>query len=93
MRIAERERPPEPHLYLPILAVHPEFQGSGHGRALLEAVHDRSKRHPHSTGVCLETENPNNVPFYEHLGYRVIARNTLADIEIATLFRAEENGP
>jgi len=92
MRISERARPAESHFYLPILAVDPEFQESGCGRALLEALHARSERHPHSTGVCLETENPKNVPFYEHLGYQVIARNTLADFEITTLFRARVSG-
>jgi len=92
IRIAERARPAEPHFYLPILAVHPDFQGSGCGRALLGALQSRSERHPCSEGVCLETENPNNVPFYEHIGYRVIARNTDSDLEITTLFRAHESG-
>ena len=40
--------------------------------------------------MCLETENPRNVPFYEHVGYRVIARNRYADLEITTLFRPDE---
>jgi ribosomal protein S18 acetylase RimI-like enzyme len=92
VRIAERARPAEPHFYLPILAVHPDFQGSGCGRALLEALQSRSGRHPSSEGVCLETENPKNVPFYEHIGYRVIARNSHADLEIITLFRSDEDG-
>jgi len=92
IRVAEAARPAEPHFYLPILAVHPDFQGSGCGRALLEALQSRSGRHPRSTGVCLETENPDNVPFYEHIGYRAIARNTVAGLEITTLFRAHEGG-
>lgn len=92
VKIAERARPAEPHFYLPILAVHPDFQGSGCGRALLEALQSRSGRHPSSEGVCLETENPTNVPFYEHIGYRVIARNSYADLEIITLFRSDESG-
>jgi hypothetical protein len=41
--------------------------------------------------VCLETENPENVPFYEHIGFRVIARNTDLGLEITTLFRAHES--
>jgi GNAT superfamily N-acetyltransferase len=92
MRIAERARPAEPHFYLPILAVHPDFQGGGCGRALLEVVQSRSERHPRSTGVCLETENPDNVPFYQHIGYRVIARHRDADLEITTLFRGHQSG-
>ena len=89
MRIAEPARPAEPHFYLLILAAHPDFQGTGCGRILLEALQARSARDPRSKGVCLETENPRNVPFYEHIGYRVIARNRYADLEITTLFRPD----
>ena len=92
MRIAEPARPAELHLYLMLLAVHPEFQGGGCARTLLEALQDRSERHPRSSGVCLETENPKNVSFYEHIGFRVIARNSYADLEIVTLFRSDESG-
>jgi ribosomal protein S18 acetylase RimI-like enzyme len=92
VRISERARPAEPHFYLPILAVHPDFQGCGCGRALLEAVQSRSERHPRSEGVCLETENPDNVRFYEHIGYRVIARNADTALEITTLFRVHQGG-
>jgi hypothetical protein len=42
--------------------------------------------------VCLETENADNVPFYEHIGYRAIARNRVGDLEVTTLFRAHQSG-
>jgi GNAT superfamily N-acetyltransferase len=93
MQVSEKAHPREPHFYLPILAVHPDFHGRGYGRTLLEAVHLRSQRNSGSRGVCLETENPNNVPFYEHLGYRVIAQSPLAHLEITTLFRRDEPAP
>ena len=89
MRIAERARPAEPHFYLLILAAHPDFQGTGCGRVLLETLQARSAGDPRSRGVCLETENPRNVPFYEHIGFRVVARNRYADLEITTLFRPD----
>jgi ribosomal protein S18 acetylase RimI-like enzyme len=89
MRIAEPARPAEPHFYLLILAAHPDFQGTGCGRVLLETLQARSARDPRSRGVCLETENPRNVPFYQHIGFRVIARNRYADLEITTLFRPD----
>jgi ribosomal protein S18 acetylase RimI-like enzyme len=92
MEIAEGARPAEPHFYLPILAVHPDFQGSGCGRALLDALQERSRRHASSTGVCLETENPENVPFYQHVGYRVISEKKCADLDITTLFRPQASG-
>jgi ribosomal protein S18 acetylase RimI-like enzyme len=92
MRIAESARPAEPHFYLLILAVHPDFQGSGCGRTLLWFLQARSEKDPRSKGVCLETENPTNVPFYAHIGYRVTAVNRYADLEIITLFRSGQGG-
>ena len=82
-----KHRPAQPHLYLSTLAVHPDFQGSGYGRALLERTHARSEKHSGSDGVCLETENPQNVPFYERFGYRVIGRYHYDQVEGAMLFR------
>lgn len=62
---------PDPHWYVMVLGVAPEFQGLGYGRALLQPVFDRAR----AGGVpCyLETTQPKNVRFYEHLGFRVIA--------------------
>ncbi len=84
-----KHRPAQPHLYLSTLAVHPDFQGRGYGRALLERTHARSEKHPGSDGVCLETENPQNVPLYEHFGYRVIGRYHYDQVEGAMLFRPD----
>lgn len=86
-REAMKQRPAQPHLYLSTLAVHPDFQGRGYGRALLERTHALSEKHLGSDGVCLETENPQNVPLYEHFGYRVIGRYQYDQVEGAMLFR------
>lgn len=61
----------EPHWYTMVLGVPPAFQGLGYGRALLQPMLDRAA----IDGVpCyLETTQPNNVRFYQHLGYAVIA--------------------
>ena len=82
-----KHRPAQPHLYLGTLAVHPDFQGRGYGRALLERTHALSEKHSASDGVCLETENPQNVPLYERFGYRVIGRYHYDQVEGAMLFR------
>jgi GNAT superfamily N-acetyltransferase len=58
-----------PHWYLGLLGVSPEWQRRGVGRALLAPVLQRAD---HERLPCyLETFVPENVPFYEHLGFRV----------------------
>jgi GNAT superfamily N-acetyltransferase len=62
-------RPPDPHAYLHLLAVDParRRQGLG-GRVLapgLAAARDAG------LVACLETMNPDNVPFYEAHGFTV----------------------
>lgn len=41
--------------------------------------------------IIQKPEGGVSVPFYEHLGFQVIARNTLGEFEITTLFRARES--
>lgn len=66
---------PVPHWYVMVVGVAPAFQGQGYGRALLQPILDRAE----TDGVpCyLETTQPNNVSFYERLGFRVL----LDDVE------------
>lgn len=58
---------PAEHWYLMVVGVAPEARGLGLGRALLQPVIDRAD----SAGLpCyLETAQPDNVAFYEHLGF------------------------
>jgi ribosomal protein S18 acetylase RimI-like enzyme len=79
----------EPHFYLIALGVHPNFQGRGYGRRLLDEVQSLSEAHPTSTGVGLDTEKPSNVSFYEHCGYRVTAKTRLETVDIWCMFRAD----
>jgi len=59
---------PAAHWYLMLLGVAPEAQGSGVGRALLQPVLDRAAA---AGQPCyLETAQPKNVGFYEHMGFR-----------------------
>jgi len=57
-----------PHWYLMVVGVSPEGRGLGLGRALIQPVMDRAD----AAGLpCyLETAQPDNVAFYEHLGFR-----------------------
>ncbi len=82
---AQRAR--EPHHRLSLIAVHPQAQGQGYGKALLKEVHARGEAHPTSRGTALDTENPRNVPFYEHLGYRVTHQIAAQPLIIWGMFR------
>jgi ribosomal protein S18 acetylase RimI-like enzyme len=86
-QLIDRLRPDEPHFYLDAIGVIPEAQGRGHGRQLLDAVHDLSESHPTSTGVALDTENQLNVPLYEHLGYHLITKAKLGELDVWWMFR------
>ena len=59
---------PSAHWYVMVVGVAPEARGSGVGRALLQPMIDRAEA---AGQPCyLETAQPNNVSFYEHLGFR-----------------------
>jgi ribosomal protein S18 acetylase RimI-like enzyme len=61
---------PEPHWYLMVVGVHPDFCGKGFGKSLLEPV--IKKAETNGEPVYLETAQPGNISFYEKLGFRVI---------------------
>ena len=63
-----REVPP--HWYLMVVGVSPEGRGRGLGRALIQPIMDRAD----SAGFScyLETAQPDNVSFYERLGFTLV---------------------
>jgi ribosomal protein S18 acetylase RimI-like enzyme len=76
-----RERPRDPHHFLSVIGVDPERQGRGHGRTLMDAIHARADRDPHSAGVCLDTCDPGNRSYYERFGYEIRGRCTTGPLE------------
>lgn len=87
VRILERYHPPKPHHYLIFLGVHPDFQGKGYARTLLDALHACSEADPLSIGVYLETANPQNVAFYQYFGYHLTAQVNIKGVENYIMFR------
>jgi ribosomal protein S18 acetylase RimI-like enzyme len=67
-----KHRPAEPHIYLNVLGVEPEFQRRHFGVALLEYLRAQAALRPDLAGVYLETATEANVAYYSHVGYRVI---------------------
>ena len=55
--------------YLGMVGVRPDAQGRGIGRQLIDAVKDRARSHPESTGITLNTECESNLPLYEKVGF------------------------
>ncbi len=67
--VQEKGHPHDEHVYLWFLAVDPERQRGGVGRALLARVYDDA-----TAPVYLDTANPANVPYYASNGFEEIGR-------------------
>ncbi|MCB5165825.1 GNAT family N-acetyltransferase [Streptomyces bambusae] len=61
--------PQEPHWYLALIGADPAAQGQGHGAALLRS--GLAKADAAGLPAYLESSKPDNLPFYEHFGFRV----------------------
>ena len=78
-----------PHLHLNMIGVRRRHQGRGLARRLLERVEQISRGRPDSAGVTLSTEDPRNLPLYEHFGYRITGHARVApELESWGFFRA-----
>jgi len=79
-----------PHLHLNMIGVRWEARGSGLGRQLIDRVQEMSRDDAASEGVTLTTEDPDNVPMYQHLGYRIVGHATVApDLRTWGFFRPD----
>jgi len=82
---------PEPHHHLNMIGVRPSHAGQGLARMLLEAVHELALRDQPSAGVSLTTETPQNVPFYQHFGYRLLGHARVTEgLETWGFFRPNQ---
>jgi GNAT superfamily N-acetyltransferase len=70
--VQDKGHPPEEHHFVWHLAVDPEHQRSGLGRALLQRVADSTE-----VPMFLDTANPDNVPYYASFGFEEIGRAAL----------------
>ena len=60
----------EPHWYLALIAVKPEFQGRGYSSQLLKPMIKRIQNQ--GLPIYLETNNLKNVSLYEHFNFKVV---------------------
>lgn len=80
-----------PNLHLNMLGVKRSVQKSGIGKKLIAGVHRIAREDGRSEGVTLSTENPDNVRFYEKLGYEITGHVRVApELETWGFFRRNE---
>jgi len=72
--------PPGPYHVLPLIGIHPEFQGQRLGEQLLEALHNWCAEDAGSLGVVLDTGNPHYLNFYKRHGYEEIGEVAVGPI-------------
>lgn len=78
--------PPGPFHVLPLLGVHPEFQGRHLGEQLLKALHDWCAEDASSRGIILDTGNTRYLDFYKRQGYEEIGEVAIGPILEHVLF-------
>lgn len=65
---------------LPLLGVHPEYQGQHFGEQLLEALHNWCAQETNSQGVVLDTGNAHYLDFYKRQGYEELGEVAIGPI-------------
>lgn len=88
-QMKEAHKPKQPHFYLNTLGVMPKSQGQGVGKALIAELHRMSEESSQSFNVELDTENEQNLNFYQKLGYSVSTVTNLDEVNIWFLFRPQ----
>jgi ribosomal protein S18 acetylase RimI-like enzyme len=86
----DRLHPEEPHWYLGTFGVDPSRQGRGLGRGLLDAWLARLDA-AGEPPVYLETDRPENVPFYERAGFAVVRETAVFDVPVWCMSREARN--
>jgi len=88
--IATRSVPHEPHYYLGVLGVDPEFHGGGFGKALLDEVCRLSAEDPRSHGVYLETASERSLEFYFRNEFELCGEGDLDGSPLWCVYRHHE---
>ena len=71
---------------LPLVGIHPEFQGKHLGEQLLQAVHDWCAVDENSQGVVVDTGNPRYLEFYKRQGYEEIGEVAVGTVREHVFF-------
>jgi ribosomal protein S18 acetylase RimI-like enzyme len=77
LNAVEAKHPHEPHWYLPVIGVSPEWQGRGFGAALMRPVMERCDRD--ELPAYLEASSPRNRALYERHGFATVEEMRVKD--------------
>ncbi len=72
---------------LPLVGVHPDYRQQGHGRRLLQAVHDLCDLDQESNGSVISLSDRSLLPFFNELGYSSHSTMSLGSFSQTLLFR------
>ncbi|MBA1274105.1 GNAT family N-acetyltransferase [Stutzerimonas azotifigens] len=72
--------PPGAFHVLPLMGVHPKYQGHGYGEQLLEALHDWCADDPNSEGLVIDTGNSRYRNFYERQEYQEVGEVAIGPV-------------
>jgi ribosomal protein S18 acetylase RimI-like enzyme len=64
-----------PHWYLEFIGVEPALKGTGYASKLLRPMLERIDKE--GLPCYLETQNPENIPLYEHFGFKVMEEGVI----------------
>lgn len=78
---------------LPLLGIHPEYQGHHLGEQLLAALHAWCAVDETSQGVVLDTGNPHYLEFYKRQGYEEIGEVAVGPVLEHVFFHANREAP
>lgn len=91
VEIWERHTHPGVHYHLNMLGVRRSHAGRGLGGRLLREVQAMSLADSRSSGVSLSTEDPKNVPLYQHGGYEIVGHERVTnELETWQFFRPND---
>lgn len=79
---------PEPHVYLIMIGVDPEYQGQGVGKMLIEHIMEIARSIPDCKGVGLDTQDEKNVHIYRACGFDLVRETSLDDMPIYVMWRS-----
>ncbi|SHN27350.1 GNAT family N-acetyltransferase [Gracilibacillus kekensis] len=74
--------PNQPHYYITMIGVDPSHQGKGIGKKVLREIHEIAESSQPAYPVALDTENQQNVAFYERVGYELMDTKIIDGLEI-----------
>ncbi|WP_416148972.1 GNAT family N-acetyltransferase [Salipaludibacillus sp. HK11] len=83
--------PNEAHYYLTMIGVEPSYQKTGTGKKVLREIHEIAKSSQPSYTIALDTENPQNVAYYQRLGYELRGTKMIDGLNVYCMIKPADS--